>query len=227
MIYSRTGIGGIRVGFRVQPTPFAAFKAVLQEFGFDKFCPNPRTDQSALTATVAEKLGGRNRLVAGKGGRGKKTAGVEVVDVTWQSDAFNEYNPLHMAKVKSNGHGPVVVLDNFAEDHELTEEFLRTKAVLTSSAINSALRGIMVQEMSGLSSFTGIYVPEALVPSWKALAERLFGAYDHDGNLIAEGICGGEYEVATVDLDADTIVPSAPGWPRKPRRRLAGFRGTP
>ncbi len=72
MIHSRTGIGGIRVGFRVQPTPYAAFKAVLQEFGFDKHCPNPRTDQSALTATVAEKLGGRNRLVAGKGGRGKK-----------------------------------------------------------------------------------------------------------------------------------------------------------
>ena len=69
MIHSRTGIGGIRVGFRVQPTPFAAFQAVLQEFGFDKYCPNPRTDQSALTATVAEKLGGRNRLIAGKGGR--------------------------------------------------------------------------------------------------------------------------------------------------------------
>ncbi len=110
-----------------------------------------------------------------------------------------------MAQVKRNGHGPVVILDNFAEDHELTEEFLRTKAVLTSSAVNSSLRGIIVQKMSGLSSFTGIYVPEANVPSWKALAERLFGAYDRDGNLIAEGICGGEYEVATVDLDADTI----------------------
>jgi hypothetical protein len=115
------------------------------------------------------------------------SAGVEVVDVTRQEDVFNDYNPLHMAKVKRNGHGPVVVLDNFAEDQELTEEFLRTKAVLTTSAVNSALRGIMVQEMSGLSSFTGCYIPEAHVPAWKALAERLFGRYDNNGNLVAEG----------------------------------------
>jgi hypothetical protein len=40
---------------------------------------------------VAEKLGGRNRLIVGKGGRGKKkAAGVEVVDVTRQLDVFTD-----------------------------------------------------------------------------------------------------------------------------------------
>jgi hypothetical protein len=203
---TRVGVGGITVGFNAGPTPYHAFQTVLAEFSFGKYCPNPRSDQSALSATMTEKMGGRNRLIAGKGGRGKrKIAAVEVVDITRQQEVFNDYTPQHMAKVKVNGHGPVVVLNGHDENQELTDEFLRTKAVLAGTTVNGKLKEIMAKEMFSQCGLTGTYIPEAHVPGWKALAERLFGKYDQSGRLVEAGICGGEYEVTTVELDGDSI----------------------
>lgn len=198
MIHSRIGVGGIKVGFRVDATPYNAFKTVLADFGLGKYCPNPRTDYSALVATMSSKHGGKDRMVKGK--KHAKKNGVEVVKTEKHDVTPNDYTTEIQAKVLDRE----VVIDGYADD-ELTEEFLRTKAVLTTSAVNEKLNEILAKEMLGQRGLTGTYIPEVYVPAWKALAERLFGAYDHDGCLIAEGICGGEYEVSTVDLDADTI----------------------
>jgi hypothetical protein len=201
----RIGIGGLKVGYRVSPTPLAAFKAVLDDLGYSKYVPNPRTDSSALVATVKAKEGGKNRLIAGKGKPQKgKPAGVEVVDVERHLDTFNAYDPRNRFKVTGANGSTKVQRDDW-DDEELTDAFLAEKAVLTTSAVNGAINAIMQQELAGIPSLTGTYVPEANVPAWKALAERLFGRWDSDGNQVAEGVCAGLYEPASVQLDEDTI----------------------
>lgn len=210
MRHSRMSVGGLKVGYRAEETPYQQFKEVLERAGYGKHVPNPRTDHSALVAAVGNKLGGRNRLVTGKGGRGKKkSAGVELVEVARHEYCFNDYSPKMRAKVAgSNGSTKVLVEDSVDDQtlgSELTDEFLRTKAVLTTSAINGAINAIMAKEMFGQPSLTGTYIPEAFVPAWKDLAEQLFGKWDADGNLISEGICRGIYEPASVELDEDTI----------------------
>jgi len=192
-------VSGGKVGFRVDPTPYDAFKVALEDEGFAKHCPNPRTDHSALVAVTGKAAGKDCKVVPRKK---PKVNGVEVVRVDKHEQSANDYSTEMHTKVVGKA-----VYTDYGRDYTLTDEFLKTKAVLTAGAITKALKSILCDELHGLPDFDSrrIYVPEACLPRWNELAARLFGRYDDCGNLIAEGICGGEYVVDMVQINATTI----------------------
>ena len=192
-------VSGGKVGFKVDPTPFQSFKTVLEEEGFGKYVPNPRTDHSALVAVTRQAAGKDCKVIPRKK---PKVNGVEVVKVDKHETLSNEYTTEMHTKVFNNR-----IHTDYGHDGKLTEEFLKTKAVLTAGAIGKALKEILCEELHGLTDFDSrrIYVPEVYMPQWNALAARLFGRYDDEGNLVAEGICGGTYVVDKVEINAATI----------------------
>ncbi len=192
-------VSGGKVGFKVDPTPYDAFKTALEDEGFAKHCPNPRTDASALVVVTKAAAGKDTKVVARKKAKQNGIDAFHVDKKTYDHAEFE--HKLHTQVVGSS------VCRDGRKDYELTEEFLKTKAVLTAGAITKALKSILCDELHGLPDFDSrrIYVPEASLPRWSELAARLFGRYDDCGNLIAEGICGGEYVVDMVQINATTI----------------------
>ena len=163
-------VSGGKVGFRVDPTPYDAFKTALEDEGFAKHCPNPRTDHSALVAVTGKAAGKDCKVVPRKK---PKVNGVEVVRVDKHEHSANDYSTEMHTKVVGKA-----VYTDYGRDYTLTEEFLKTKAVLTAGAITKALKSILCDELHGLPDFDSrrIYVPEASLPRWNELAARLFGA---------------------------------------------------
>ena len=52
MIEREYDIGGALTFWALVPTPYQAFKDVLESRGYGKCVPNPRTDQSALQGAI-------------------------------------------------------------------------------------------------------------------------------------------------------------------------------
>ena len=132
MIARNFGVSGAQVGYKVDPTPYNAFKTVLIEEGFGAYVPNPRSDHSALVSVTAKVAGKDCKVIPRKK---SKVNGVEVVRVDKHEHYANDYaTELHTKVVGTSVH-----TDN-GKDDRMTEEFRRTKAVLTSGAVGSALK---------------------------------------------------------------------------------------
>jgi hypothetical protein len=105
---------------------------------------------------------------------------VELLNI--ERDTFhNSYVTNFGAKVVG---GAVKADYGYADEYRLTEEFLKCKAVLTSTAVGQALAAVLAR-MDGMKGFdkAGIYyIPEHCLLTWKALAEEVEGC--KEGNKI-------------------------------------------
>jgi hypothetical protein len=178
MIEREYDISGAIVFWSLQPTPYQAVKDVFEGFGYGSCVPNPRTDQSALENSIRAVYGTKDKAVMSR--KKPKTNGVELVAIERDVDR-NYYTTSFGAKVVS---GRVKTDCGYADEYRLTDEFLKCKAVLTSSAMGAALAAV-VAKMDGMKGFdkAGVYyVPEHYLKAWKELADAVEAC--QDGNKI-------------------------------------------
>ena len=171
-------ISGIIVFWSLQPTAYNAVKAALEGLGYGDCVPNPRTDQSALQHAIKGVCGTKNKTIVSR--KQPKRNGVELVEI--ERDAVhNSYTTSFGAKVV---HGRVKADYGFADEDRLTDEYTRSKAVLTSAAMSQALVAVL-EKLDGMRGFdkAGVhYVPEHALDAWKRVAESIEGC--HEGNRV-------------------------------------------
>jgi len=178
MIESTYDISGAIVFWSLQPTPYQAVKEVFDRLGYAGCMPNVRTDQSALENSIKVVYDTKNRAVVSR--KEPRTNGVELVEIERDTDR-NHYTTSFGAKVVE---GRVKADYGYADEYKLTNEFLKCKAVLTSTAVGMALAAI-VAKMDGMKGFNkaGVYyVPEHWLREWRVLAEAVEGC--REGNKI-------------------------------------------
>jgi len=162
-------ISGALTFWALRPTPYQALLEALQARGYGDCMPNVRTDQSALENAIKARYGMKNRAVVSR--KQPKRNGVELVQIERNPDR-NHYTTSFGARVVG---GAVKADFGYADEDKLTEEFLRFKAVLTTSAVSQALTAVLAR-MDGMKGFTkpGIhYVPEHWLKAWKELASAV------------------------------------------------------
>jgi hypothetical protein len=177
MIEKEYDISGAIVFWSLQPTPYQAIREVFERMGYADCVPNPRTDQSALENSIRAVYGTRNRTIISR--KQPKRNGVELVNIE-RSTQRNGYVTNFGARVL----GSRVKADyGFADEGALTEEFLKLKARLTTTAVGQALVAVL-EKMDGMTGLKpGVYyVPEHHLKRWKELAERVEGC--QEGNKI-------------------------------------------
>jgi hypothetical protein len=177
-------ISGAITYWVLEPTPYDAARAVFEDMGYGKCMPNPRTDHSALTNSIKEVYGTKNRVIVSR--KKSKQNGVELVDIGRETD-HNSYQTHFGAKVVGgyNGTPGQVRTDyGYANDDLLTEQFLKSKAMLTASALSNALAAVLaiMDQAKGVGKAGIFYVPEDSLDAWKALAKRIEGC--SSGNRI-------------------------------------------
>jgi predicted DNA-binding protein (UPF0251 family) len=178
MIEREYDISGAIVFWSLQPTPYEAVREVFERMGYADCVPNPRTDQSALENSIKAVYGMKNKAVVSR--KQPKRNGVELVNIE-RDTLRNSYVTNFGAKVVA---GQVKADYGYADEYRLTEEFLKCKAVLTSTAVGQALTAVLAQ-MDGMRGFDkpGIhYIPEHWLKQWKELAELVEGC--QQGNKI-------------------------------------------
>jgi hypothetical protein len=170
-------ISGAIVFWSLQPTPYQAIREVFQKMGYAECVPNPRTDQSALENSIKVIYGTKNRAVVSR--KQPKRNGVELVNIERSTDC-NGYVTNFGAKVVNS---QVKADHGYADEYRLTEEFLRQKAKLTSTAVGQALVAVLAK-MDGMTGLKpGVfYIPEYHLKRWKELAELVEGC--QEGNKI-------------------------------------------
>ena len=162
-------VSGAITFYKCQPTPYEVFHSAMSAAGYGNCVPNPRTDQSALTNAVKEVHGGRNKKIIGR--KKPKVNGVELVDIE-RDTARNGYTTSFGAKVVE---GSVVTDFGYADQYRLTEEFLKSKAVLTAGAVGKTLADIL-DKMNGVHGFDdprNRYVPEYRLAEWRQIRDVL------------------------------------------------------
>ncbi len=177
MIEREYDISGAIVFWSLQPTPYQAVREVFTEMGYADCVPNPRTDQSALENSIRAVYGTRNKTIVSR--KQPKRNGVELVNIE-RSTQRNGYVTNFGARVL----GSRVKADyGFADECALTEEFLKLKARLTTTAVGQALVAVL-EKMDGMTGLKpGVYyIPEHHLKRWKELAERVEGC--QEGNKI-------------------------------------------
>jgi hypothetical protein len=170
-------ISGAIVFWSLQPTPYQAIREVFEATGYADCVPNPRTDQSALENSIKAVYGTKNKAVVSR--KQPKRNGVELVNIE-RSTERNGYVTNFGAKVVNS---QVKADCGYADEYRLTEEFLRQKAKLTSTAVGQSLVAVL-EKMDGMTGLkTGVYyLPEHHLKHWKELAERVEGC--QEGNKI-------------------------------------------
>ena len=132
MIEREYDISGAIVFWSLQPTPYQAMREVFEGMGYGECMPNPRTDQSALENSIKAIYGTKNKAIVSR--KQPKRNGVELVHIE-RSTERNDYTTNFGAKVV----GSRVKADfGYADECELTEEFLKLKARLTTTAVCQA-----------------------------------------------------------------------------------------
>jgi hypothetical protein len=177
MIEKEYDISGAIVFWSLQPTPYQAVREVFTEMGYADCVPNPRTDRSALENSIRAVYGTRNKTIVSR--KQPKRNGVELVNIE-RSTQRNGYITNFGARVL----GSRVKADyGFADEGALTEEFLKLKARLTTTAVGQALVAVL-EKMDGMTGLKpGVYyIPEHHLKRWKELAERVEGC--QEGNKI-------------------------------------------
>ena len=177
MIERQYDISGAIVFWSLQPTPYQAVREVFEAMGYANCVPNPRTDQSALENSIKAVYGMKNKAVVSR--KQPRRNGVELVNIE-RSTERNGYVTNFGAKVVN---GQIKADYGFANEFALTEEFLKLKARLTTTAVGQALVAVLAK-MDGMTGLKpGVfYIPEHHLPKWKELAERVEGC--HEGNKI-------------------------------------------
>ena len=177
MIEREYDISGAIVFWSLQPTPYQAIREVFERMGYAECVPNPRTDQSALENSIKAVYGMKNKTIVSR--KQPKRNGVELVNIE-RSTQRNGYVTNFGARVL----GSRVKADyGFADEGALTEEFLKLKARLTTTAVGQALVAVL-EKMDGMTGLKpGVYyIPEHHLKRWKELAERVEGC--QEGNKI-------------------------------------------
>ena len=177
MIEREYDISGAIVFWSLQPTPYQAVREVFEAMGYPACVPNPRTDQSALENSIRTVYGMKNKAVISR--KHPRRNGVELVNIERSTDR-NGYVTNFGAKVV-NGH--VKAAYGFANEYALTEEYLKLKARLTTTAVGQALVAAL-EQMDGMTGLKpGVYyIPEHHLKRWQELAERVEGC--QEGNKI-------------------------------------------
>jgi hypothetical protein len=188
MIEREYDISGAIVFWSLQPTPYQAVRDAFTAMGYADCVPNPRTDQSALENSIRAVYGTRNKTVISR--KQPQRNGVELVNIE-RSTQRNGYVTNFGARVVN---GQVKADYGFANEYALTEEFLKLKAKLTTTAVGQALVAAL-EKMDGMTGLKpGVYyVPEHHLKRWQELAERVEGC--QEGNKIT---------TARVAMDAGT-----------------------
>ena len=171
-------ISGALTFWALRPTPYQALLEALEAEGYGECMPNVRTDQSALENAIKASYGMKNRAVVSR--KQPKRNGVELVDIERNPDR-NYYTTSFGARVVN---GAVKADFGYADECRLTEEFLKFKAVLTTTAVSQALTAVLAR-MDGMKGFNkpGVhYVPEHWLKAWKRLASAVEGC--QEGNEI-------------------------------------------
>jgi hypothetical protein len=198
MIEREYDISGAIVFWSLRPTPYQALLEALEAKGYGDCMPNVRTDQSALENAIKTTYGTKNKAVVSR--KTPKRNGVELVAIERNPDR-NYYTTSFGAKVVNNA----VRADlGYADESKLTEEFLRSKAVLTASAVSQALTAVL-ERMDGMRGFDkpGVhYIPEHCLKAWKELADRIEGC--QEGNKITCVRCAMDAGTARAIRDALT-----------------------
>jgi hypothetical protein len=156
--------------------------------------PNPRTDRSALENSIRAVYGTRNKTIVSR--KQPKRNGVELVNIE-RSTQRNGYITNFGARVL----GSRVKADyGFADEGALTEEFLKLKARLTTTAVGQALV-VVLEKMDGMTGLKpGVYyIPEHHLKRWKELAERVEGC--REGNKITTARVAMEFQTWEQSLD--------------------------
>jgi len=177
MIEKEYDISGAIVFWSLQPTPYQAIREVFERMDYANCVPNPRTDQSALENSIRAVYGTRNKTIVSR--KQPKRNGVELVNIE-RSTQRNGYVTNFGARVL----GSRVKTDyGFADECALTEEFLKLKARLTTTAVGQALVAVL-EKMDGMTGLKpGVYyIPEHHLKRWKELAEMVEGC--QEGNKI-------------------------------------------
>jgi hypothetical protein len=177
MIEKEYDISGAIVFWSLQPTPYQAIREVFERMGYADCVPNPRTDQSALENSIRTVYGTKNKTIVSR--KQPKRNGVELVNIE-RSTQRNGYVTNFGARVL----GSRVKADyGFADECALTEEFLKLKARLTTTAVGQALVAVL-EKMDGMTGLKpGVYyIPEHHLKRWKELAELVEGC--QEGNKI-------------------------------------------
>jgi hypothetical protein len=177
MIEKEYDITGAIVFWSLQPTPYQAIREVFEGMGYPDCVPNPRTDISALENSIKAVYGMKNKTIVSR--KQPKRNGVELVNIE-RSTQRNGYVTNFGAKVLgSRGKADY----GFADECALTEEFLKLKARLTTTAVGQALVAVL-EQMDGMTGLKpGVYyIPEHHLKRWKELAERVEGC--QEGNKI-------------------------------------------
>jgi hypothetical protein len=177
MVEKEYDISGAIVFWSLQPTPYQAIREVFEQMGCADCVPNLRTDQSALENSIRAVYGTRNKTIVSR--KQPKRNGVELVNIE-RSTQRNGYVTNFGARVL----GSRVKADyGFADEGALTEEFLKLKARLTTTAVGQALVAVL-EKMDGMTGLKpGVYyIPEHHLKRWKELAERVESC--QEGNKI-------------------------------------------
>jgi hypothetical protein len=177
MIEREYDISGAIVFWSLQPTSYQAIREVFEGMGYADCVPNPRTDQSALENSIRAVYGTKNKTIISR--KQPKRNGVELVNIE-RSTQRNGYITNFGAKVLDSR---VKADYGFADECALTEEFLKLKARLTTTAVGQALVAVL-EKMDGMTGLKpGVYyIPEHHLKRWKELAERVEGC--QEGNKI-------------------------------------------
>ncbi len=146
MIEQEYDINGAIVFWSLQPTPYQAVREVFEAMGYANCVPNPRTDQSALENSIRAVYGTKNKAVVSR--KQPKRNGVELVNIE-RSTQRNGYVTNFGARVVN---GQVKADYGFANEYALTEEFLKLKAKLTTTAVGQALVSVL-EQMDGMTGF--------------------------------------------------------------------------
>jgi hypothetical protein len=198
MIEREYDISGAIVFWSLRPTPYQALLEVLEAKGYAACMPNVRTDQSALENAIKTSYGTKNKAIVSR--KRPKVNGVELVQIE-RDTIRNGYVTSFGAKVVS---GRVKTDYGHADEYKLTEEFLKCKAVLTTSAVSQALTEVL-QRMDGMRGFDkpGIYyIPEHWLKEWEELANLVEGC--QEGNKITRVRCAMDAGTARAIRDALT-----------------------
>ncbi len=169
MIEKEFDVSGAITFWSLQPTSFDAVRRALDAAGFGCCMPNPRTDRSALDNGIDAVYGTKDKIKVSR--KRPKTNGIEVVNIE-RDECRNGYVLNFGAKVVD---GRVHVDTGYADEYRLTEEYLKSKAVLTTAAVGQALTEVIAR-MDGMKGFdrSGVYyVPEHWLEQWKEVGDAI------------------------------------------------------
>ena len=174
MLEQQYDISGAIVFWSLQPTPYQKVKGIFDLLGLSGCVPNPRTDQSALEHSIKAVCGTKNKAVMSR--KRPKRNGVELVEIQ-RNELRNDYITSFGAKVVE---GRVKTDYGYADEYRLTEEYLRSKALLTCTAVGQAMAAAVAKYdgMKGFAKPGVFYIPEYHLQDWQHLCSLIEAAQE-------------------------------------------------